>query len=351
MPVFALPLLCIVVLVVGLVFYRKGDRELEAAREGLRSALTARGLTVTGNLDRPELPPGLDLRRTDGARARFPENLALGATNPLTAPQLRGAVIVDATLPLTDQVVCELSLAQPVFGAFPPPPVPTGDAAFDARFGIFPAPAAGPAQSHDYRSLSAGLASWATPEVRAALIRTGFVALRTSNGQAQLAFSPTSPDGMALAIATADAMGAAAVGRPASSLGSARPAGLVASQGMALGFVFATAIAITLAGTATRSALTFQDAHEDAWFTLGGNTAGCPDGGRYSAGPGYRKQHRTHYCYQTDGKKTPANEALLMLWTWGSFGAAGVGALLVGRGIHASSKAAGFRRGTQALGS
>ena len=351
MTALALPLFCAVLLVIGIVFYRKGDRELTTSRASLQAALGARGLTLTGDLDRPALPPGIVLTRGDGTRAAFPADLALGGTNPITAPQLRGAVVVQAALALPDLVVCEQPLAQPVFGAFPPSAMPTGDASFDARFGIFPAPTSGAPQSLDYRSVGTALTSWATPEVRAWLLRTGFVALRITGGRAELSFLPTSPDGMALAIAATDAIAAASVGRPVPSPGNAQAVGLTNVTGAGVVFAMISLLAVTSVGSGTSNALKFQDAHEDAWFTNGGNSAACPDGGRYSAGPGFRKQHRTHYCYQSNGQKTPANDVLLSFWLTASFGMAAAGGLLVGRGIFTSAKAASFRQGNAALAS
>ena len=99
------------------------------------------------------------------------------------------------------------------------------------------------------------------------------------------------------------------------------------------------------------SAMSLQDADKDAWFTFGANEAACPRGGRSSEGPGFRKQHRAHDCYQADGTKTAPNEALLKGWIWGSYLAAAGAALLLARGTFASAKAARYRLGNDALAS
>lgn len=341
---FVFPTLCLGALVGGFVAFLIASASFASARQELRDALQARGLEVTGDLDLPSR--GLTMQRRDGVRAATPADLVLGGTSLVNAPSLYRCVVVSAPLPMADQVVCDRALEQPVFGAFPPAPVGTGEPHFDARFGIYPAPS----PSGGYRHQGAALASWASPSVLAGLAQAGFLALNVRDGQAQIAFGATSPDGMAAAVAVSDDLRAAASGTPVPSRRAWRPVGVGGRTGAhATWLGFAAIMMLTLVISIASSSMTFQNATEPASFTLGANEVACPDGGLYSAGPGFRKQHRTHYCFQTNGTQTPANEGLLKLWTWGSAAALAAGIYFMGVAVHRSSRGSAHRRGAENL--
>ncbi|WP_437872446.1 hypothetical protein [Sorangium sp. So ce363] len=338
-----LPTLAALVFIVSLFAFSRAGAQLRRSKQKLGDALRARGLAVTGELDLP--PPqnhlvALSLTRSDGVSAQTPADLAIGGTTLLTAPMLFRAVVVSAPLAVPDQVVCDRALAQPVFGAFPPHPAFTSDARFDARFGVFPAPSSSASGSPSYRDQAGHLLAWATPAVLANLDRLSFVALHVRDGHARLAFAPTSADGLAAAISVADQLRANVAHRSVTTPAVPVPVGRSgATHALVMGLAFVPIMMLTLVISAASSSMTFQDATERATFTLGANEIACPDGGIYSAGPGYRKQHRTHYCYQPNGQKTPAQTGLLWVWTWGSSTALGVGFLLFASAFHRSSRA------------
>lgn len=338
-----LPVLAALAFVISLLAFSRAAAQLRQSQRKLVDELLARGLSVTGELDLP--PPqnhlvALSLTRTDGVSAQTPADLAIGGTTLLTAPKLFRAVVVSAPLAVPDQVVCDRALAQPVFGAFPPHPTSTGDARFDARFGVFPSPSPSTSASPSYRDQGGHLLAWATPAVLANLDRLSFVALHVRDGQAQLAFAPTSADGLAAAITVADQLRESVARRSVTTPAVPVPVGRSGvTQARAMGLAFGAIMMLTMVLSAANSSMTFQDATERATFTLGANEIACPDGGIYSAGPGFRKQHRTHYCYQPNGQTTPARAGLLAAWTWGSAAGLGIGILLFASAFYRRGRA------------
>ncbi len=342
------PTLCLALLVVGVVGFFKATAALAASRGRVNEALRARGLTAEGDLDVTQL--GLTLTRADGARAAIPADLAIGSTSILTAPALFRCVVVNAPLAVADQVACARALAQPVFGAFPPPPILAGLPAFDAEFAIFPAPSAPPAEAPSYRQPGDSLAAWATPEILDRLLQLNFRALHVRGGQVQLAFAPMSVDGMAEAIRLTDDLRAAAAGAPVTARAAWKPTDAGAHVvGRIMGWSMIPIMSFTFLISMGTSNMTYQSNKEQSYFTLGANGIACPDGGIYSAGPGYRAQFREHFCYQTPNSHTPAAAGLYKLWLWGSCLSFAIGICAGAAGIHRSERAAAFRKSADHL--
>lgn len=150
------------------------------AERRLREVLARRSVQITTST----FAPDLELRTPDGIVARRLALLTLGSATPLTAPELLRCSVVEVPLAASDVVVCRHGIAQAVFGAFLPPRIATGDATFDAEFGVFEPPTAPGA----YRgSGPTGGLAWATPDVLAALRASGFVAMQITGGQARIA--------------------------------------------------------------------------------------------------------------------------------------------------------------------
>jgi hypothetical protein len=317
---WTLPIVTVLAFLLALGSSLRAKAALRRADKKLRDWLSRERLQVRGDPTRPEA--GLALARADGVTVKTPDDLPLGATTPLTQPALYRGSVVRGPLALPSLVVCERTAAQAVFGPFPPAPQPTGSAAFDARFGVYPA--VDSREPSTYRDDAAKLVAWASPTVLASLHALDFRGLRVADGQAELGFGPLSVDGLVSAVRVLDDLDAAARGRPARARPA--PAGAMPANFGVLVWLLLPALALTVLLTEVSTSMTFQDADRDASLTFGANTAACPEGGRYSAGPGYRKQHRTHYCYQPNGTKTAAAATSYSGWLFSAtvFGGAAV---------------------------
>jgi hypothetical protein len=298
-----------------------------ASHARLKKALSVEGLTFVGDLDAPER--GLTLRRGDGASVESPAAFSIGASNLLNAPSYHRCTIVRLPVSSPDLVVAEQALAPSIFGPFPPPRTLTGDAAFDDSFGVFPAPTR--EAGVDYRGVSADAVAtpWASPDILEACRALGLRGWIVRDGQGTFAFSVLPVEGQVGALRIADAVASASVGAPSRPLAQIQ-LGVpdLAAHSRAFFLAVACIIGATLVTSAVSSALTFQDATQESPLALGGNTVACPGGGIYSAGPGFRKQHRVHLCHRPGELPTPAQDALLMVWTWGSMIAFSIGSLL-----------------------
>lgn len=146
----------------------------------LEELLARRGLQLASD----PFATQLELRSPDGVRARRLTAMALGSATPLTAPGLQRCSVVETPMPVADVVICRHGIAQAVFGPFLPPRIATGDATFDAEFGVFEPPSAPGA----YRGTAPGGGlPWARPDVLADLRACGFLAMQVTGGAARIA--------------------------------------------------------------------------------------------------------------------------------------------------------------------
>jgi hypothetical protein len=93
-------------------------------------------------------------------------------------------------------------------------------------------------------------------------------------------------------------------------------------------------------GALVNAQMTFQSEKSPSPLCVGANEVACPEGGLYSAGPGYRAQLRDHFCYDAAGKTSLASVELYLFWLTGTLSLGGGAALLWFIGAELRRKAA-----------
>lgn len=271
----------------------------ELARRGIRYQGLARGAALDFPLR------GIVLERDDGVRASLSPDLSQGAaTLPGFGPFHPPQTLVEIGVDLPDHMICAPDRAQAAFGALPAARLPTGNASFDRRFGVY-LPGDG---ANGYRSMPAAPTPWARSASAATLFSNfdtlGFVALHVHGGRARILFAPHAVDGLVAAMDTA-----ALLARPHEARPPARhPSPVRTSQAVAIVVAFLGFIS-TAMGIPATSYLT-QRGHEFAGYSVV-----CPKGGPFI--PRYR--NHPPRCNVPSGASYLADEDAYRAWRFAVF--------------------------------
>ncbi|WP_394829181.1 hypothetical protein [Pendulispora albinea] len=268
--------------------YVRGARRAHAA---IDAELSRRGIHVQGlGMNGAPLPAtpsvfgaperGIVLTRRDGIRASLSPHPAQGAAAlPGFGPVAPLHTLVEMPTDLPDQMICAHERAQAVFGAFPPSPQHTGNARFDARFGIF-APPVGAAGYH------ADPIPWVRTPSATTLFTNfdvlGFTALHVHAGRARMLFAPQAVDGLVAALDTG-----ASLARPHEACPPAQPPSrLMMNSAKGIALLLVAMLVPMVLGSSMVPRLTGMG------FEIAGSTVACPQGGSF------------HYSYRPNRMST-----------------------------------------------
>ncbi|MBX3189963.1 MAG: hypothetical protein KF819_23260 [Labilithrix sp.] len=192
--------------------FRAQDREETRARDEVRAAVREEiGLEIDGD------PIGACAMR--GTVHDVALTVEVQATRSLPGPSdvSHVATAIGAGVPLPDLVVCRRSDVDSVMGPIPAvAPQPTGVPAFDATYAMFVGVGASPHHPAGYRDAGAPspALAWVDPKTLADLGAQRLIFMRVRDGRCDLAFDPTSADGVGPLVATAANVVRRATGRP-----------------------------------------------------------------------------------------------------------------------------------------